>query len=148
MSKTRAGRYCIRGHDTFLVGRDKSDECKECRRLRDQRRDPERRRALRRKGGRSGPPKQRFCNRGHDTFVMGRDANSNCNECRGHRNGLPGSPRPEWERARVERWLEIVREDPLDISLKSTQLRGREFQTRYERLEADVPTPDDETVDA
>jgi hypothetical protein len=49
----------------------------------------------------------------------------------------------EWERARVERWLEIVSDDPLDINLKSTQLRGREFENRYEKLEAVVPTPVD-----
>ena len=53
-----------------------------------------------------------------------------------------GKPYPlEWERARVKHWLEIVSEDPLDINLKSTQRRMREFAWRYERLEAEVPTP-------
>ena len=48
---------------------------------------------------------------------------------------------PEWERARVQRWLEIVSDDPLDINLKSTIRRMQEFSRRYERLEAEVPTP-------
>jgi len=48
---------------------------------------------------------------------------------------------PEWERARFEHWLEIVGDYPLDINLKSTILRMREFTRRYERLEAEVPTP-------
>jgi len=46
-----------------------------------------------------------------------------------------------WERARVQRWLEIVSDDPLDINLKSTIRRMQEFTRRYERLEAEVPTP-------
>ena len=55
-----------------------------------------------------------------------------------------GKPYPlQWERRRVKCWLEIVRDDPLDINLKSTQLRGREFQIRYDKLEAGVPTPVD-----
>jgi len=41
--------------------------------------------------------------------------------------------------------LEIVKDDPLDINLKSTQLRGREFEARYQKLEAVVPTPVDAT---
>ena len=47
----------------------------------------------------------------------------------------------DWERARVQRWLEIVSDDPLDINLKSTIRRMQEFTRRYERLEAEVPTP-------
>jgi len=108
-------QFCRRGHDTFLVGRDASYECKECRRWRDRRRNPKRRALEAARGGRV--PKK-------------------------------GYARPDWERARVHRWLEIVSDDPLDINLKSTQLRGREFDIRYARLEAEVPTPDDETVDA
>jgi len=104
---------------------------------------------------------KRFCKRGHDTDDRGRDVRGYCKECRrewdrkrdpkkraereadrtgrGNQHNHP----LEWERARVERWLEIVRDDPLDINLKSTQLRGREFQVRYDRLEAEVPTPVD-----
>jgi len=48
---------------------------------------------------------------------------------------------PDWERARVRRWLEIVSDDPLDINLKSTIRRMQEFTRRYEQLEAEVPTP-------
>ena len=47
---------------------------------------------------------------------------------------------PEWERARVKRWLEIVSVDKMGEN-KSTQLRAREFEERYARLEAEVPTP-------
>jgi hypothetical protein len=48
----------------------------------------------------------------------------------------------EWERARIIQWLEIVRENPMTNN-KSTQLRGREFESRYEKLEAVMPTPVD-----
>jgi hypothetical protein len=108
-------------------------------------------------------PLERFCRRGHDTTLAGRDANYYCKECRREsdrrrdpkrralepprsRRGGKHSYPLEWERARVQRWLEITAEDPLDKG--GTQERMREFGTRYERLEADVPTPDDETVDA
>ena len=47
----------------------------------------------------------------------------------------------EWQRARIECWLKIVSDDPLDINLKSTIRRMQEFTRRYERLEAEVPTP-------
>jgi len=105
-------------------------------------------------------PLERFCRRGHDTILAGRDANYYCKECRresdrrrdpkrraleppkAQRGGKHSQP-IEWERARVQRWLEIVAENPLDINIKSTQLRGREFESRYEKLEAGVPTPVD-----
>ena len=57
----------------------------------------------------------------------------------GHGKNKPYSL--DWERARVERWLQIVSDDPLDINLKSTIRRMQEFTRRYERLEAEVPTP-------
>jgi hypothetical protein len=103
----------------------------------------------------TGRPRERICKRGHDTEEVGRVPNNGwCRACAkiAEENGglIPGgkyrrqSPYTlEWERARVERWLEIVRDNPLDINLKSTQLRGREFQVRYDRLEAVVPTPVD-----
>jgi hypothetical protein len=49
---------------------------------------------------------------------------------------------PAWERARVRRWLEIVRADPM-YECPSTQRRYQEFKERMEQLEADVPTPVD-----
>jgi len=108
-------RFCKRGHDTDVRGRDVRGYCKECRREWDRRRDPKKR--AEREADRTG---------------------------RGYR----GKSHPlEWERARIERWLEIVSEDPM-TTVHSTQLRGRQFGERYAMLEADVPTPDDETVDA
>jgi hypothetical protein len=102
-------RFCRRGHDTILAGRDANYYCKECRRESDRRRDPKRR-ALE-------PP-------------------------RPSRRGKHTSRHPiEWERARIQRWLEITAEDPLDKG--GTQERMREFGTRYDILEADVPTPVD-----
>jgi hypothetical protein len=102
----------------------------------------------------TGRPRERICKRGHDTEEVGRVPNNGwCRACArmaeergGSITGKLKHNHPiEWERARVERWLEIVRDDPLtlDINLKSTQLRGREFQVRYEKLEAVVPTPVD-----
>jgi hypothetical protein len=105
-------RFCKRGHDTELVGRDTNHYCKGCRRESDRRRGPKRRALELPRSGRQGKHSQR---------------------------------RPiEWERARIERWLEITTENPLDKG--GTQERMREFGTRYERLEASVPTP--ETVNA
>jgi hypothetical protein len=108
-----------------------------------------------------GRPLERFCKRGHDTEALGRDSNYYCKGCRREsdrrrdpkrraleaaRTSRRGKHTPrypiEWERARVERWLEIVRDDPRTNN-KSTQLRGREFESRYEKLEAVVPTPVD-----
>ena len=97
-----------------------------------------------------GRPKERVCKRGHDTDEVGRVPNNGwCRACarmaEARGGSIQGKHKPrytlEWERARVSRWLEIVRDNPLDINLKSTQLRGREFDRRYERLEAEVPTP-------
>jgi len=92
-------------------------------------------------------PKERFCKRGHDTWDVGRVRKGWCRSCAYMADATgginPQKPRqtPEWERARVHRWLEIVSDDPLDINLKSTQHRHREFEIRYDRLEAGVPTP-------
>ena len=47
----------------------------------------------------------------------------------------------EWERARVAKWLEIVSVDKMEPN-KSTQQRRHDFDKRYEKLEADVPTPE------
>jgi len=107
-------QFCRRGHDTFLVGRDASYECKECRRWRDRRRNPKRRALEAARGGRV--PKK-------------------------------GYDRPDWERARVHRWLEIVTANPL-TKQQSTIRRSEEFEELLAMLEADLPTPDDETVDA
>jgi hypothetical protein len=106
---------------------------------------------------------KRFCKRGHDTDVLGRDIRGYCKQCRrewdrrrdpkvraereADRTGRGyGRMHPiEWERARVQRWLEIASEEPM-TAMQSTQLRGREFGERYARLEAAVPTP--KTVNA
>jgi len=103
-----------------------------------------------------GRPTAQFCKRGHDTFDVGRFSNGWCRACsadetRIHRSTGKGSgnwgPRPgvsrhpiAWERKRVKRWLEIVRDDPLD-TIANTQARMREFKVRVERLEAEVPMP-------
>lgn len=107
-----------------------------------------------------GRPKERFCKRGHDTTIAGRDLRGQCSECRresDRRRRNPADPITKerirqarrvrgynhpirWERARVACWLEIVAEHPMDRA-PSTQARGKEFETRYQRLEAEVPTP-------
>ena len=96
----------------------------------------------------TGRPKERFCKRGHDTQEAGRiPSNGWCRACSqfSQNTGGVGKKKPsryslEWERSRVKRWLEIAAADPM-IENKSTQQRGREFDMRYERLEAEVPTP-------
>lgn len=100
-------------------------------------------------------PKERYCVHGHDTHVVGRDAHYRCKECRriDDRNrdpkrrrakGIPAKPRYtlEWEAARVQAWLAIVAHDKM-IENKCTQQRKKDFDKRYEKLEAAVPTPVD-----
>jgi hypothetical protein len=106
----------------------------------------------------------RFCKRGHDTELVGRDTNYYCKGCRREsdlrrkrreREGRPAergkhSQRHplEWERARIQRWSEIVAENPITAEFNGTLARKAAFGERYERLEAQIPTPDDEPVDA
>jgi len=92
------------------------------------------------KGGR---PKERFCKRGHDTHEVGRIRHGYCKACAdAGPYGPPKMPHdPEWERARVARWLEIVEEDPID-EVGGTHVRMKAFEARYARLEAAVPRVD------
>jgi hypothetical protein len=46
----------------------------------------------------------------------------------------------EWERERVKAWYEIAAADPMPDSTGAVG-RYAEFDTRYEKLEAVVPTP-------
>ena len=94
-------------------------------------------------------PKERFCKRGHDTEEVGRIRKGWCRSCAEMADavgGITGKSKHnhslEWERARVIGWLEIVAEDPMDKPA-STQARAKEFEVRYERLEASLPTPVD-----
>ncbi len=99
------------------------------------------------KGGR---PPERFCKRGHDTHEVGRIRKGWCKACAQAADaagGVMGSKHPKrhpiaWERARVKGWLEIAADDPIPTATGSVA-RLREFQVRYKRLEADVPTPVD-----
>ena len=94
-------------------------------------------------------PKERFCKRGHDTEEVGRIRKGWCKACAEMADavgGITGKSKHnhslEWERARVIGWLEIVAEDPMDKPA-STRARAKEFEVRYERLEASLPTPVD-----
>ena len=113
--------------------------------------------------GRPRGSRKRFCKRGHDTITLGRDKNFYCKECR-RENDRRRDPKrralearktdrahkkiqvSEWERARVQRWYDIVADDPIVAEFNGTLARAEAFAARYERLEAAVPTP--ETVDA
>jgi hypothetical protein len=58
-------QFCPKGHDTFVVGRNKNNQCNECKKH-------------------SWPVKEiqkQFCPKGHDTFVTGRYSGSMCKEC-------------------------------------------------------------------
>jgi len=94
-----------------------------------------------------GRPLERFCKRGHDTHEVGRYRDGTCGLCKKiHNRGgsVEGKSKPpadpEWERARVARWLEIVEEDPIAEGA-TTQGRFKAFDERYARLEAEVPAP-------
>ena len=105
-----------------------------------------------------GRPLERFCKRGHDTHEVGRIRKGWCKACaqaadaaalaaeraktmrREHRPTKPLLHDPEWERARVTRWLEIAAADPVPEKTGSVG-RMKEFEARYKRLEAEVPTP-------
>lgn len=63
-------RFCVRGHDTEIVGRNSQSACKEC--IRIKRRDPKK----------VVNPRKQFCPQGHDTFVVGRATNGCCNICK------------------------------------------------------------------
>jgi len=109
-----------------------------------------------------GRPKEQICKRGHDTTLAGRDKRGQCSECRRESDRkrqritdpitkkrilearrVRGYSHPlAWERARVTQWLEIVAEDPMEKPA-STRARAKEFESRYERLEASLPTPVD-----
>ena len=97
-----------------------------------------------------GRPKERFCKRGHDTEKVGRVPNNGwCRTCARMAEQAGGSitgnrkfsHSVEWERLRVAKWLEIVSVDKMEPN-KSTQQRRHDFDKRYEKLEADVPTPE------
>lgn len=56
----------------------------------------------------------------------------------------------EWERARVERWVQLIAANPMSYRLQipghsggSQSKRKAEFEERYAILEAEVPTPVD-----
>jgi len=94
-------------------------------------------------------PKERFCKRGHDTDEVGRIRKGWCKACAEMADavgGITGKSKHnhslEWERARVIGWLEIAAADPLQVTA-NTHKRKKEFELRYERLEAGVPTPVD-----
>lgn len=54
------GRFCVRGHDTAVVGRKENRQCIGC--------YPKFK-------------KKQFCSRGHDTFSLGRNGNGGCRRC-------------------------------------------------------------------
>lgn len=94
-------------------------------------------------------PKERFCKRGHDTEEVGRIRKGWCKACAEMADavgGITGKSKHnhslEWERARIVVWLEITASDPLQVTA-NTHRRKREFEVRYERLEASLPTPVD-----
>jgi hypothetical protein len=67
--KTHKKQFCSKGHDTFIVGRNKYGQCKKC--LKDKHPLP------------TGAPKKQFCPKGHDTFICGRIKSSGqCVECK------------------------------------------------------------------
>ena len=95
----------------------------------------------------TGRPLERFCKRGHDTEAVGRIRKGWCKACADIADaagGVGGKQKPGhspgWHRDRVNRWLEIITDDPMDEP-QGTHARLLEFETRYARLETEVPTP-------
>lgn len=69
-------RFCVNGHDTFAIGRNKYHRCKQCAR------DAAKRHQLAIMCGKKIRKSKRFCIRGHDTFITGRHkANGSCKVC-------------------------------------------------------------------
>ncbi len=64
----RRKQFCLKMHDTFILGRDKDGRCSECRR------------DIFRKYKPGTRPKKQFCINNHDTFIYGR-TNRKCNKC-------------------------------------------------------------------
>jgi len=62
-------QFCVHGHDTFTLGKDKYGHCMECCRIGDRKRRPRQ------------PPKQ-FCPQGHEYAVVGKDSEGHCKICR------------------------------------------------------------------
>lgn len=70
MKKKQSKQFCVHGHDTYEVGRDKHGSCKRCKVIQI-RIDPN-------KDSRLKP----ICKRGHDTSVTGRDKKGYCKVCK------------------------------------------------------------------
>ena len=77
-------RICVRGHDTHETGRHPNGTCKECARAAERRRYRRKSpKAIREAQARARiPDRQRFCTRGHDTWVEGRTPSNRCVVCR------------------------------------------------------------------
>jgi|SRR5579864_886741 len=70
-------KFCKKGHNTFVCGRKKNGECKQCHRG-----DVKQLRDEIKQGKRTSKIRKRFCVHGHDTFIVGRDVHQTCNECK------------------------------------------------------------------
>ena len=67
MKKGTRKQFCKYGHDTFICGRDKKRQCKECKKEYNHK---------------THEFKKRFCPNEHDTLVCGRYNNGQCKQCR------------------------------------------------------------------
>jgi hypothetical protein len=78
-------QFCVRGHDTSIVGRNEKRICNGCRKPVSLNLCPPK-------------PKKQFCINGHDVNIVGRDANGGgCNQCKKDRHPLPtGHPKTQF----------------------------------------------------
>lgn len=68
-------QYCIRGHDTYVVGRTSHYQCRACK-------TEAKKNSYVPTGRPRGRPPKQVCLNGHDTLVVGRDKSGHCSECR------------------------------------------------------------------
>jgi hypothetical protein len=110
-------QWCLRGHDTFLTGRDSRNSCLACRHERNKARS-------------KGIYPKRYCVRGHDISIMGRYASGECKRC-------AGRPRDYIELLVTQEMLPIAplrrAMDQAGVSVNSTGESLSRQMSRYQR---------------
>lgn len=76
----RIKQFCPKGHNTFIIGRDKKGMCNVCKIIYQKEYKQIYLKELE-EGKHIALPRKQFCIVGHDTFICGRDLHGYCNKC-------------------------------------------------------------------